>query len=90
MHNVKQWVRFWAKCAAATWLVQMATGLGWLQALAVVALVLWGALEAFRALERLLEAVVVPTGEDDGGEGPDAEPPVPMFLPERKQQEWRS
>jgi len=76
MRHVKQWVRLWTKCAVATWLVHTATGLGWLQALACVALVLWGALEAMRVLARLLEAIAGTPGEGDDGGWPEEYPPV--------------
>jgi hypothetical protein len=78
MRHAKRWLRFWAKCAAATWLVHTVTGLGWLQSLAAVALFLWAGLEIVRVLARLLEAFAgVPDDDngDDGG-GPEEEPGI--------------
>lgn len=90
--NMRDWLRFWAKCGAATWLVRAATGLGWLQSMACVALFLWAGLEAVRVLERLLRAYAADP-EDDGGDGPDAEPPIVITpIPEAKPgyREWRN
>lgn len=92
--EAKWWALFWAKCGAATWLVHTATGLGWLQSLAAVALVLWGGLEALRALTGLLEAFL---GHSDGGENDDGSgereevPPVIIRMePQKPHQEWKN
>ena len=91
MRHVKRWLLFWTKCAVATWLVHTAAGLGWVQSLAAVTLVLWCALEAFRVLARLLEAFAGHSGEDDdGGVGPEVDSPLVVIRTEPVRKEWRN
>jgi hypothetical protein len=92
VRHVTWWLRFWAKCSVATWLVHTATGLGWLQSLAALSLFLWAGVEAVRVLARLLRAMA-PEPDDGGGEGPGAGLPI-VITTDAKQKiarnMWRS
>lgn len=88
---MRRWLRFLAKCLVAAWLVHLATGLAWLQALAAVALVLWGSLEALRVLARLLEAFSGPQDDDEGDDGGGPEEHLsPIVHHEPARREWRN